>query len=495
MRYRRALRTEEELYPLERQVLGLLKKHNILLGGECIIIAVSGGPDSVALLNVLLALEFLLGWPHYKVIHFNHLLRDDAHEDEAFVRKLAHDAGLEFYIGSEDVCSYAGRKKVSLEMAAREYRHRFFFEIKEQFNARYISLGHTANDQAEELLLRLIRGTGPEGLAGMPVCDDRGIIRPLLTVSREGILNYLDELKLPYRIDSTNTLPFFQRNRIRNEVIPLLRDISKRPVEKILARTAELFRDETQVIDAIIDDTWKKVSVTSSMSEAKVWDRKVFVNLPVALQRRLIRKMMKIVRGHTYGVFYSHVEAIRKLIAKSASGRQIHLYGLVIITEGNRVIFSREKSYIRFSPDYWILPSPGRYQINLRGVPVLLSLEEFKDAEGVIVKKNPTESFFDADKIIWPLMLRFWQPGDRFCPEGMSGKSKKLQDFFVDKKIPVSLRHTIPILVDREKICWIIGLRYDERARVRSSTKRVLRVTYCILNSKSPFGQKNLPPP
>ncbi|SFM89032.1 tRNA lysidine(34) synthetase TilS [Thermodesulforhabdus norvegica] len=480
MSHRQATRSEAELHPLERAVLTYLSRRGIELKKDShVLVAVSGGPDSIALLLVLIALKKLLHISRYGIVHFNHRLRKEADEDENFVRKLASNFGIDFYSGSEDVKEYALKRKISIEMAARECRYRFFFHIKAELKADYLALGHTGSDQAEEILLRLIRGTGPDGFSGMPVLSKKGLFRPLLGVFRSDIISYLNEMKATYRTDESNFSLRFQRNRIRHEVFPLLDKISGRSVERIICRTAELFTEDAIFINDIVEQAWNEISLFSARDRQWIWDRKKFCENKVGLQRRIIRKLFGEIKGDLYSLSFEQVENLRRFILEGHSGKKLELHGISALIEGNFVRFSDEISEKKpFPGDRQIIPSPGRYEIKSTGGQLILTLISQSEAKQIVARGNEAEVVFDADKISWPMVLRFWQPGDRFQPLGMRGRSKKVQDFFTDRKIPLSRRHRIPILCDQEKICWIAGMRADERTRITESTKRFLLARY-----------------
>ena len=228
--------------------------------GDHVLVAVSGGPDSVALLHVLHALSSLLRIGQLTMLHLDHQLRGEASaEDARYVQDLAAQFGIPIISRSQDVPSYQREHRVSLEMAARACRRQFFFETLRELGAQKVAVGHTANDQAEELLLRLFRGTGPSGLTGMKVSTPEGVIRPLLCVSREQILMYLNDQNLTFRTDSSNQDLFCQRNILRHQLFPLLRERFHPRVVQTLGRCAELARDEENYWDAQIQSNWPSV--------------------------------------------------------------------------------------------------------------------------------------------------------------------------------------------------------------------------------------------
>ncbi|MHC1724526.1 MAG: tRNA lysidine(34) synthetase TilS [Syntrophobacteraceae bacterium] len=232
-------------------------KKGLIASGDHLLTAVSGGPDSVALLHILIGLKEYFNIERITVVHFDHRLRGrDSDADREFVRNLANSTALGFRCGSDDVRSFARKKKISIEMAARELRHSFFKSVSLELNAHKIVLGHTADDQAEEVLLRLLRGTGPAGLAAMPPRTADGIIRPLLFATRSEILDYLRAGDMAYREDLTNLEPFCQRNLLRLQIFPLLREAFHPRIAGTISRYAELAAEEESWWATQVEGIW-----------------------------------------------------------------------------------------------------------------------------------------------------------------------------------------------------------------------------------------------
>jgi tRNA(Ile)-lysidine synthase len=457
--------------------------------GGGLLVGVSGGPDSVALLHILRTLQKDLEIDRLTVAHFNHRLRGvESLGDHRFVENLAAELGVECRSGSEDVRVVAGEMRLSLEMAARICRHRFFQSVASSLGGTpALALAHNANDQAEEVLMRLCRGTGPSGLGGMRPREGSGIVRPLLFATRTEILNYLNALELPYRLDSSNQDPSCQRNRVRLEVLPLLEDILHPGIVRCIERHARLARDEEEYWDATLASLWPKVCVVELTNEIRLHGLEL-LGLHPALLRRALRRAVERLQGHTLGLFADHVEKICLLLRSGSSGKRIHLPAdlraelqagdLVLMTggrAGGRVLLPEEPLLIERTGSW----SWGKLMLKLQ----LMAREDLtlpQDFRGA----GRNRAFLDADGIQWPLCVRRWRHGDRFQPLGLSGH-KKLQDFFVDLKIPRGSRGNIPILCDREKICWIVGYRLDERAKVTLRTRQVLFVE--VLSS-GPLG-------
>ena len=382
----------------------------LLQQGEPVLIGVSGGPDSVALLDVLVQLGYR---PH--VCHLNHMLRGaESDTDAEFVRQLAGKHGLPATIESRSVALD--------EDACRQARLAFFERVAAQTGIGKIMLAHNADDQVETFLLRLIRGAGPTGLSGMRPDRQIGqvrLIRPLLEVSRGEVLDYLKAHGLTCREDSSNGNRRFLRNRIRHELLPLLEREYNPGIRDVLRRTADILRAE------LADD-------------------------PAAAQRRAIRAWL----GE---VSFEQVEAIRGL----AMGDDVSLPGGVIVY----------RDYEGLQKGSAPAPVAGQWPVNLAGETVIAEL-------GVRFAVGEAGERFDADALGDGLFVRTWQDGDRFQPLGMTGE-KKLQDFFVDEKVPRRQRSRVPLLCAADgRIAWVVGYRIAEPFKVTKRTRQVLALRF-----------------
>jgi tRNA(Ile)-lysidine synthase len=466
----------------EKKILAHILRHELLAPGDHVLAAVSGGPDSVALLHVLLALRADLNWDRVTVIHFDHELRGESStRDRLFVESLAERLGLAFLCGNGGVRSLQRRRRISLEMAARSRRRSFYRESLGATGARTLALGHTADDQAEEVLLRLLRGTGASGLAGMLPKTDWGAVRPLLCVTKREILDYLAEKSLPFREDPSNLEPFCQRNVLRNEVFPLLREHFHPRTVEVLSRHAQLSLDEEDFWRDRVQAAWPTVCPRET-GERVVLNLPVLLSLHRALQRRVLRRAIELARRSLMGIYFIHVENLRKWAEKPGAGGILELPAhLRALKEGERLVLALERHLREPETFAESISAPGRYEFARPGLRLELSERRLEPDPSGGPPEVPTASrrldWMDADKVLWPLTLRPWKPGDRFRPLGAGG-SKKLQDFFTDAKIPRTERRGIPVLCDREKICSIPGYRLDERVKVTSETRRVLVVEF-----------------
>ncbi len=456
---------------LQDRVAEYIIKHGLISPGDHLLAAVSGGPDSVALLHILISLKAKFRINKITVAHFNHRLRgNDSEADCEFVRGLAGRAGLDFRSGSEDVRSFASKEKISIEMAARELRHSFFKRIARELNARKTALGHTADDQAEEVLLRLLRGTGPAGIGAMPPGTPDGLIRPLLFATRDDILEHLSAGNIPYREDSSNSEPFCQRNLLRLQIFPLLREGFHRGISGTISRYAELAAEEQSWWAAQVQGVWKELC--SKQTEDRVeLDRMQLKVLHPSLLRRILRHALLTVRGNLSGIGSVHLEPLVSALLADDGGKSVRFPGGVeAVQERERLVIGKiQPAFPAF--ETISVPGPGTYRFGEHTLEIaLLDARIPSDPTG----KAQDLVLMDEAKIRWPMELRPWRPGDRFRPLGMTG-SKKLQDFFVDAGVPRTERHRTALLCDREKICWIAGLRMDDRVKVTSHTSIVVQ--------------------
>ncbi len=461
-----------------KRIADYIRNHELIAEGDRILVGVSGGPDSVALLRALVELEQDLRIGSMTVAHFDHQLRgEESSQDREFVRKLAEDLGLPFHSKSGDVLSYQSKYRVSIEMAARACRHAFFREALAELKADKIALGHTANDQAEEVLLRLFRGTGPSGIAGMLPKSATGIIRPILFANRAEVIEYLNAGNLPYRQDPSNLAAFCQRNALRLNIFPLLEDFFHDKITETVARHAELVQEEESYWIELIHSCWPKVCVEETTSNITL-SAKELGKLHTALRRRMLRFAVEKLVGDNLSFYAVHIEALSTLAEKGASGKMLDLpRGVRASLAEDLLVLSSDPH----APPEPALEAPVEETISKPGLFIFpsfalqISIEDISHLRSASPPTSPNTVWMDADKILWPLLLRCWKPGDRFFPLGLRG-SKKLQDFFTDAKIPRAARRKIPILADPEKICWIVGYRLDDRVRVTDATKRVLAI-------------------
>lgn len=452
--------------------------------GEPLLLAVSGGPDSLCLLDALARLEFSI-----TAAHFDHGLRPESAEEAEAVRRQAERLGVPFLSGRQDVAAYARQERLSLEEAARVLRYQFLFAQARQISAQAVVVGHTADDQVETVLMHLLRGAGLSGLKGMdfrallPGFDERiPLARPLLPFSRADTVEYCRQRGLQPLIDPTNADVAFLRNRVRHELIPLLETYNPQARQAIW-RMSRLLTDEDAVLQAAEEQAWQDCFARQD-KHAVALCRAAFLAQPAGLQRRLIRRAINQIQpavGHLRDIDYAAVERALGWAAAPGSGQVDLAQGTRLFVEGDLLWIARENGPAP-SPDWPQLTGAGPLPLPVPGSIDLSSSwrlsGEWKGAqEAPSFQENvpPAHTaWLDADAIDGPLAVRTARPGDRFQPLGMEGHSVKLSDFWVNEKLPRRARQNWPLVVSGDKIVWVPGYRLAHPYRVRADTRRLL---------------------
>jgi tRNA(Ile)-lysidine synthase len=453
---------------LHTRLTSAIRKRQLFKPGDTLIIGLSGGADSTALLDLLTTLP---AFPLRLVAaHLNHCLRgQDSDNDEQFCRGLAARYNVPFESRRVDVKAVANRESLNLEDAGRRARITFFDELLITWQAAAVVLAHHADDQAETLLMRLLRGSGMSGLAGMPWCNGRGYIRPMLCISRVEIEAYLAERRLNWREDTSNLDITFLRNRIRHELLPLLERYNP-AVRKALTTTADILSEEDALLDARMRQAAEQVCRFSEIDVT--CDITLFKSHPLALQRRLIRLMLSRITGSLEQISHRHLENILKMVTAARPNLRINLpRGLVAVREYDRLVI-KAKDETGLSTAEITIPGPGIYQL-FCGASIRIEISTPPLNPG----GNLATAYFDSDRMPFPWCVRTFRPGDRIQPLGMSGK-KKVKDIFIDEKIPLARRALIPLVFCGDELIWLVGLRTSHLARVDSLSFRIVTVFF-----------------
>ncbi len=454
---------------LLEKVKQTINKHSLLSKGDSVVVGLSGGPDSMALLDLLSSLR-----EEYDLVlipaHLNHGFRGkEAEEDLAFCEEVAGRYGFDLVAESVDLPALIREEGLSPQAAAREVRYDFFMRTAAANHASKIALGHHADDQAETLLMRLLRGAGTRGLSGIPIQREPGIIRPLLHVTREEILHYLKEKKIPFRNDSSNQKEIYLRNRIRQELIPLLKEKYNPNLVEDLRRTAEILGEEEDFLEEQAESCFLPIEVKGGLA-LEMSDLK---KLPHALLRRVVRLAISHARGSISGVTFQHVDAVMQLMQSKGSSARIDLPGKMTVRKvyGHLEFCNENPKEVLMGLHE--IPIPGREVIPVLEIEVESSILSPEEAPPSLHKGA---ALFDFDKCSPPLSIRTRVPGDVFYPKGF-GRRKKVKRFFIDEKIPHNMRDSVPLLVNREnEILWVGGYRMDNRFLVNPGTSRALFV-------------------
>ncbi|MBI2848823.1 MAG: tRNA lysidine(34) synthetase TilS [Chloroflexi bacterium] len=447
--------------------------------GESVVVGVSGGQDSLCLIHLLNVLKDQLGITIYAA-HLDHLLRDaESAADARYVQEIAAQLGVSCIFEGQDVQSYRREHRLTLEDAARKVRYDFLARVCERVGATKIAVGHTADDQAETILMHWMRGSGLVGLRGMqPISTYRWhhekmtIIRPLLEVRRSETGAYCASLGLQPRRDSTNLSLRHFRNRIRLKLLPALRAYNPRIDEAIL-RLARASSDDLDFIQQEVGKTWNEM-VTKEPTGLAIKVAPA-TNLHPSLLRHLFRTMIEKMTGNVANIRASHIEAMTEAVRKPV-GTRITLPGGLVFTTGY------DSALLSFGEETecpW--PILGKeYPLSVPGetaIPGWLVEAQLHKIQDPLRKEERWYAQVDFDCAGSELSVRQRRPGDRFQPLGME-IPKKLQDFMVDAKIPRSWRDRIPLVVSRHQIVWVVGWRIDERVKLTSSTTQVLSLGF-----------------
>ncbi len=455
--------------------------HQMLEPGQRVLVAVSGGPDSVVLLHILLEMAPALGL-HLAVAHLNHCLRGDRSDaDEQFVRRLATGKDLQFYCRKADVGAFKQASGLSLEAAARQVRHTFLEEVAESEGFDKIALGHHADDNAEQLLLHLLRGSGLAGLAGMAPVRGR-LIRPLIDLTRSEIMAWARFHRLDFCRDASNADLRFTRNRVRHMLLPLLEKEFNPGIRAVLHRTASLLRQEQQWL-AKLDARWARQAVMARSRETVDLQAETLACMPAAQARRVLRYVVGRLLGYLRGFTCAHLEALLALSAPGQDGKQLHLpLGIRARRMGPVLRISlRHDTLAEKETAPWTLevdPEAKRHQQVRLPAGGLLEIQILTCCHKASWHQaGHDQAYFDMDRLIMPLTVRNFRKGDRIRPFGLKG-SQKLKKMFIDRKIPRSQRPKIPLVVSGGQILWVAGVRRSNLAPVTRHTKRILHLCY-----------------
>jgi tRNA(Ile)-lysidine synthase len=444
-----------------------ISDNELLHSGDTVIVAVSGGADSMALLDILSKLEEVR--LNLVVAHLDHMLRgDDSDTDAAFVRDAALKYGLPFELRSSDIRRFSLQSKLSLEEAGRKARYEWFDEVALKYGARAVALGHHADDQAETVLMRLLRGAGTTGLSGISPGAGSRYIRPLLCCTRSEIEEYLRERNLPFRTDESNIDTRFLRNRIRHELLPSLESYNPSIRDRLVA-TAEILSDDEELLESVTEQSLNLM--------ASVGKQRVDIDLPSlsaqlrGLRLRLYRRAIRAVKGNLDHITLKHLRHIDDLALSGKANSHFRLPGHLQVTKCYKTLaIATCDADADSGPFELLVEGPGLYPLP-GGRQLSVTVEYGHPGNWKCLP--PCKAYIDAASAPFPWIIRTFRDGDRFTPFGMKG-SKKLKDFFIDMKIPLQTRRNIPLVVAGNKILWIAGLRLAEEARLTASEGAVI---------------------
>ncbi|MBS3818562.1 tRNA lysidine(34) synthetase TilS [bacterium] len=442
-----------------------IEKKGLLEKGEGVLIAYSGGIDSTGLLSLFL--EIKQEWNlHLYLAHFNHRLRSTAFKDELFVRKVARSFFLPLFVGSQDVRSYAQEKGVNLEEAGRRLRYEFLNQTALGEGIQKIATAHTLNDQAETVLMRILRGTGLKGLTGISPQVNGNIIRPLLNIEKKEIQDYLQKKGMSFCVDESNKNRRYTRNRIREELIPYLERNYATGIIPRLGRLASLVQEEEAYLEKSAKE--KAREFFSLRNNRLCLQADLTSRIPLALARRVVREFVSKIKGDLRGVSYEDVDQILSL----EGGKKYSLKGGILLCRENDWIFSKEKKSFPLNYEYeW----SGKELLEIKEIGLKFRGAKQK-LEGMIPDFNDNQRVcLDLAKLDFPLRVRNRRKGDKYQPLGAPGR-KKLKEIMRSRKIPRGEREKRPVFLSAGEIVWILGLPVSEKFKITEDTLESFKI-------------------
>lgn len=440
-------------------------RHRMISEGDHVIAAVSGGVDSVVLLHALHGFREKWGMK-LGAAHLDHGLRgEEGREDAAFVMDYAASLGLPCTVEQADVPAYCRKARCSIEQGAREVRYGFLRRVLADQEADSVATGHTADDQAETVLMRLLRGSGSSGLSAIRPVRDGWIIRPLLDVTADEIAAYARSRRLAFRVDRTNAVQDVPRNRIRHRLIPLLQGEYNPQIVQGLGRLADVIRGEAEYLDevasAFLADHARFADGKALRLDLEAWPKAA-----PAVQRVLIRHLVRTVGGNEERLNYGRVEDARAWIDRGAIGRIHELPGGIRMECRRSELVACQGSFAPFRLDFEV---PGRVEVPETNLSIRIEEGSATDAPAA----TPRRAVFDAEAVPRHWTVRSREPGDRMSPRGLAGR-KSLKKLFNEWDVPRLLRNRVPVVTDGNRVLWVAGHRQSNEGMVTGKTRRVM---------------------
>ena len=467
-----------------RQMHRFIVQHKMIKDGETVLVAVSGGADSLALLYGLHALRAQLNCKLH-VVHLNHCLRPDADADAESVQHHAARLALPCTIQRAEVPRLVKQWKLSVEAAGRKARYQFYESVCTEVSATKVALGHHRDDIAETVLMNLIRGSGATGLKGISPVRNTKFIRPLAGFTRQNIEVFLTSIGVVPRYDVTNTDTDYLRNRIRGELIPQLTRDYNPNIKTGLSRTADVLGAESEYLDIAARKAFETCRIQDPHKNV-VLNRAKFRQYHIALQRRMLRQSVSEMLGDVSDLYFAHCEAMLKLVEGDAPNTVLALpNGLRFRRAYQQLIFERKPVEME-SFTYPVIIG-GKTAIAILNTEITAELGDVASAGTLTLPDGKFEAIFDYEKLgqvfskpsseTAPLTVRNRRQGDRFQPYGMRG-TKKIKDFLIDAKVPRYERDSIPLLVCGDEILWVIGYTTSEPFKITPDTRQYLYLRY-----------------
>ncbi|MFA5015485.1 MAG: tRNA lysidine(34) synthetase TilS [Actinomycetota bacterium] len=482
------------------RALRTIEYYEMIKKGDSILISVSGGPDSVFLTHLLYLMRPILDLTLFGY-SLDHMTRNgESARDALFVEELYRELDIKLFKQKKDAARWSRSHKLSFQEGARNLRIEELLEISDKKNISKITTGHNADDNIETFFINLLRGTGSRGLSGIRPVSGK-FIRPLIDISRKDIISYLDNKKIAYCLDRTNLENIYFRNRIRNLLIPFLSKHFRVSFKSNILRSISILKDEDEFLRHHSAAKMKRMaSVEGNGSEKGSGKYNALIKIPVsgiqketiALRRRIILSAIEKVSESLEDVSFDNVDDALGICVPGGESKIIQIgKNIKVFKIGNYIYFanldhagllSEFRQFLKENEtkiDKRVIGTEIKFgtRMKLKDFNLEMSsevLELNRDKLDFSKAKN-TEAFLDYNRIKTPVKVRNWKNGDKFYPQGMKSE-KKLQDFFIDNKIPIHLRKSIPVFADKEKIIWIGKYRIDERVKITGDTRKVLHL-------------------
>ncbi|MBI5207620.1 MAG: tRNA lysidine(34) synthetase TilS [Candidatus Firestonebacteria bacterium] len=450
---------------LKDKVLNFILVNKLIKHGDNVLLAVSGGVDSVALLYIFYELASELEINLY-VGHFDHEFRGRESKDDAvFVKKLCKKLSIPCTVGKKNIPRILKKtKSVSKQAISRELRYEFLINTANKYNCNILCTAHNLEDQTETFFLHLLRGTGLKGLTGIElniqIREGISLIRPFLSVSRKEIEIYVKENNISFRQDSSNFTSYYLRNELRHNLLPILRKNYNPNIDMSIYKLCRILSCENDYLDRIVQKKLDKI--LEKRNNEFIVNTAFLKKLHPCLIRRIIRKILLKLKGNLNAITYKNIKDIENLIYNYTGKKMESMGEFIVRNEYGKLIFGKRKE--NFSAYEYIIPVPSVTFLPLLGITLKISL--VKNIKKKLYYNNNKSAFFSFQELPESFILRNRKNGDRFIPLGMKG-SKKLKDFFIDIKIPVEERDRVPLLLYNNEIIWITGYRQSEKYKVK----------------------------
>lgn len=456
------------------KVIETIKNHDLIKNGDRIVIGVSGGPDSVCLLHVLNRLKEVMDIEIYAA-HLNHQIRGlEAQRDALYVSQLCEKMGVIFFVKSIDVPKYCEEKGLSLEDGARKLRYEMFYEIKDKTRSNKIALGHNMNDQAETIMMRIMRGTGIQGLRGIEYMRDDCLIRPILDLNRSEIEGYCKEHNLNPCIDKTNLESIYTRNKIRLELLPYMQENFNSNVIESIVRMSKNLKTDSDFIENEADKVFNEILKHGKEDNSIVIDICRYRDLHPAIKSRVLRYGIKMILGDTNFIDQIHIDDVMSLEDETKIDKMIVLpRGMFAYRKKDSIILT-DKELVTEKIDFcYRVPYNGYIKIKEIEKVIkteIISIDRYKN-----MKSEKNAKVFDFKKIKGGVVIRNREQGDKIK---LAVGSKKVKDLFIDLKIPKEDRCRVPLLADDDGIMCVGDYRLSEDYKIDSNTREVLKITF-----------------